>query len=92
MIHLVSSVKKLVKETTAIGCVYSLVTYLTTLGAKLILYVMVTKCCSLLNTGYCDGRLFFSCSVSGGKRTEKPVVRMEIRKLFKTLPTLENKA
>lgn len=65
--HLVSFLKKPVKETTTVGHVYPLVTYLTTLSAKLILYVMVTKCCSLLNTCDCDGCLF-SCSVSGGKR------------------------
>lgn len=78
--HLSVFLKKPVKETTTVGHVYPLVTYLTTLSAKLILYVMVTKCCSLLNTCDCDGCLF-SRSVSGGKRTEKPVVRMEKRKL-----------
>lgn len=57
-----------------------LVAYLTTLSAELILYVMVTKCCSLLNTGYCNSCLLFSCSVSGEEEgTEKPVVRMEKR-------------
>lgn len=56
---------------------HPLVTYLTTLCTKLILYIMVTECCSLLNTGYCDCCLLLSCSVSKVKGAQKANVRIE---------------
>lgn len=56
---------------------HSFITYLTTLCTKLILYIMVTECCSLLNTGYCDGCLLLSCTVSKVKGAQKADVRRE---------------
>lgn len=52
-------------------------TYLTALRTKLILDVMVTECCSLLNTGYCDWGLLLSCTVSKVKGAQKADVRRE---------------
>lgn len=49
----------------------SSVSYLAALCAELILNVMVTECRSLLDTGYCDGCLFFSCSNTGEKSQKK---------------------
>ncbi len=51
--------------------------YLTTFSAELILYVMVSECCSLRNTGYSDSCLLLSCSVSGGKGQRKGKTKMK---------------
>lgn len=54
---------------------HPLVAYLTTFSAKLILDVMVTKCCSLLNAGYRNSCVLLSCSVSGGDKGDRKASR-----------------
>lgn len=57
----------------------SSVSYLTALSAELILNVMVTECRSLLDAGYCDGCLFFSCYNTKSEKNRERMWETEIK-------------